>query len=58
MSDRPVKLTVKKRPGQSENEKAALSKYPDAAARRLKRAIAWHQRVRDEERAILCKGRM
>ena len=40
-----------KRFGKTENAKASLSKHPEAAARRLKRAIAWHKRVKDEERA-------
>lgn len=51
MSIRPVKLTVKKRLGKSENEKASLSKHPQAAARRLKRAVAWHKQVKDQESA-------
>ena len=46
---RPVKLSVKKRLGKSETEKAQLSKHADAPARRLKRAIAWHKRVKDDE---------
>lgn len=53
MTDRP---TGKKRLGKSENQKAALSQPPDAPARRLKRAVAWHKRVQDQERATSRKA--
>jgi hypothetical protein len=36
--------------GKSENQKLMLSLHPDAAARRLKRAVEWHARVKREEK--------
>jgi hypothetical protein len=42
----------KKTLGLNTNRKASLSVHPLAAERRLKRAIAWHNRIKDQERAV------
>src|SRR5208283_5228894 len=49
----------KRRLGKSEAEKASLSLHPLAAERRLKRAVAWHKRVCDEEDTVgLCRAEL
>jgi hypothetical protein len=45
-----IPMTQKtKRLGKSDNQKAALSVHPDAVARRLRRAVSWHTRVKEAE---------